>query len=63
MTFPVDQILNLPEMKVLDCQEIEGIGIVITIEKSVNYFSCPLCKQITQALEIFLAYCFPGLAR
>ncbi|BAZ67410.1 transposase [Fischerella sp. NIES-4106] len=27
MKFPVEEILNLPEMKVLDCQEIEGIGI------------------------------------
>jgi transposase len=46
MKFPVDQILNLPEMKVLDCQEIEGMGIVITIEKSVNYSTCPSCEQI-----------------
>ena len=27
MKFPVEQILNLPEMKVLDCQEVEGAGI------------------------------------
>jgi transposase len=41
MKFPVEEILNLPDMRVLDCQEIEGIGIIITIEKSVNYCSCP----------------------
>ncbi|MHC5862894.1 transposase family protein, partial [Nostoc sp.] len=51
MKFPVDQILNLPEMKVLDCQEIEGMGIVITIEKSVNYSTCPSCKQITHSIH------------
>ncbi|MBE9034673.1 ISL3 family transposase [aff. Roholtiella sp. LEGE 12411] len=51
MKFPVDQILNLPEMKVLDCQEIEGMGIVITIEKSVNYSTCPSCEQITHSIH------------
>lgn len=29
MKFTVEEILNLPDMKVLDCQEIEGIGIVV----------------------------------
>jgi len=51
MKFPVDQILNLPEMKVLDCQEIEGMGIVITIEKSVNYSTCPSCEQMTHSIH------------
>jgi transposase len=51
MKFPVDQILNLPEMKVLDCQEIEGMGIVITIEKSVNYSTCPSCEQTTHSIH------------
>ena len=45
MKFPVEEILNLPDMKVLDCQEIEGMGIVITIEKSVNYSTCPSCQK------------------
>jgi len=51
MKFPVEEILNLPEMKVLDFQEVEGIGIVITIEKSVNYCSCPNCGKITQSIH------------
>ena len=51
MKFNVEEILNLPDMKVLDCQEIEGIGIVITIEKSVNYCSCPTCRRITQSIH------------
>jgi transposase len=48
MKFTVEEILNLPDMKVLDCQDIEGIGIVVTIEKAVNYCSCPTCGRITQ---------------
>ena len=51
MKFNVEEILNLPDMKVLDCQDIEGIGIVITIEKSVNYCSCPTCGRITQSIH------------
>lgn len=57
MKFLVVQILNLPEMKVLDClrvasrrEEIEGMGIVIAIKKSVNYFTCPSCRQITHSI-------------
>jgi hypothetical protein len=37
MKFPVEEILNLPEMKVLDCQEVEGIGIVITIDLNADF--------------------------
>ena len=51
MKFPVVQILNLPEMKVLDYQEIEGMRTVITIEKSVNYSTCPWCRQITHSIH------------
>lgn len=51
MKFPVEQILNLSEMKVLDFQQIEGIEIVITIEKDVNYCSCPNCGQITRSIH------------
>ncbi len=51
MKFPVEEILNLPDMRVLDCQEIEGIGIIITIEKAVNYCSCPSCGRITQSIH------------
>lgn len=57
MKFLVVQILNLPEMKVLDClrvasrrEEIEGMGIVIAIKKSVNYFTCPSCRKITHSI-------------
>lgn len=51
MKFTVEQILNLPDMKVLDFQEIEGEEIIITIEKSVNYSTCPFCGQITQSIH------------
>lgn len=51
MKFTVEQILNLPDMKVLDFQEIEGEEIIITIEKSVNYSTCPSCGQNTQSIH------------
>ena len=51
MKFPIEQILNLPEMKVLDCQEIEGAGIIITIEKAVNHCTCPNCGHITRSIH------------
>lgn len=51
MKFPVEQILNLPDMKVLDFQEIEGKEIIITIEKSVNYSTCPSCGKITHSIH------------
>lgn len=35
MKFPVQQILNLPGMLVLSCQEIEGMGLIIEIEAVV----------------------------
>lgn len=38
MKFPVEQILNLPDMEVLDFQELVGEEIIITIEKGVNIF-------------------------
>ncbi|BAZ84629.1 transposase [Dolichospermum compactum NIES-806] len=49
MKFSVDQILNLPDMKVLDFQEIEGAGIIITIEKAVNNSTCPSCEKTALA--------------
>jgi transposase len=58
MKFPVEQILNLPEMKVLDClrvasrrEEVEGAGIIITIEKAVNHCTCPNCGNITLSIH------------
>lgn len=51
MKFSVEPLLNLPEMKVLDFQQIEGIGVVITIEKDINYCSCPSCGQITSSIH------------
>jgi len=38
-------ILDLPEMKVLTFQEVEEIGIIITIEKNANYCPCPSCRH------------------
>jgi transposase len=38
-------------MKVLDFREVEGAGIIITIEKSVNYCTCPGCGQTTHSIH------------
>ncbi|BAZ37775.1 transposase [Calothrix sp. NIES-4101] len=51
MKFPVEQILNLPDMKVLDFQEIEGGEIIITIEKDVKYSTCPHCGKPTYSIH------------
>jgi transposase len=51
MKFSVDQILNLPDMKVLDFQEIEGAGIIITIEKAANYSNCTNCEKTTYSIH------------
>lgn len=51
MKFPVEQILNLPDMKVLNFQELEGEEIIITIEKNVNYSTCPWCCQNTYSIH------------
>ncbi len=51
MKFPVEQILNLPDMKVLDFQEIEGEEIIITIEKGVSYSACPSCGKNTHSIH------------
>ena len=51
MKFAVEEILHLSAMKVLDCQDIEGMGIVITIEKYFNYCSCPSCGKITHSIH------------
>ena len=51
MKFAVEEILHLSAMKVLDCQDIEGMGIVITIEKCFNYCSCPSCGKITHSIH------------
>lgn len=51
MKFTVEKILNLPDMKVLDFQEIEGGEIIITLEKGVNHSTCPSCGQITHSIH------------
>jgi len=51
MRFPVEQILNLPGMKVLNCQEVEGLGLIIEIEAAVKYCTCPLCGQVSRSVH------------
>ncbi len=51
MRFPVEQILNLPGMKVLSCQEIDGLGLIIEIEAAVNYCTCPKCGRVSRSIH------------
>ena len=51
MRFPVEQILNLPGMKVLSCQEIDGLGLIIEIEAKVKYCNCTKCGQISRSIH------------
>lgn len=51
MKFSLDKILNLPGMKVLNCHEIEGLGLIIEIEADVNYCTCPSCGQVTRSIH------------
>lgn len=51
MNFPVETILNLPSMKVLGCQEIEGTRLIIEIEANVKYCNCLKCGQISQSIH------------
>ncbi|AFZ58998.1 transposase IS204/IS1001/IS1096/IS1165 family protein [Anabaena cylindrica PCC 7122] len=51
MKFSVDQILNLPDMKVLDFQELVGAEIIITIEKAVKDSTCPDCGKTTHSIH------------
>ena len=51
MRFPVEQILNLPGMKVLSCQEIEGLGLIIEIEASVKHCTCHKCGRVSRSIH------------
>lgn len=51
MRFPVEQVLNLPGMKVLSCQEIDGLGMIIEIEAEVKYSTCPSCGKNTHSIH------------
>ena len=51
MKFAVEEILHLSAMKVLDCQDIEGMGIVITIEKCLHDCNCPNWGKNTHSIH------------
>ena len=51
MRFPVEQILNLPGMKVLSFQSIDGLGLIIEIEAAINYCTCPKCGLISRSIH------------
>jgi len=51
MRFPVEQILNLPGMKVLSFPEIDGLGLIIEIEAAVNYCTCQKCGLVSRSIH------------
>ena len=51
MKFSVEPILDLPGMKVLNCQEIEGLGFIVEIEADVKYCTCPSCGQVSRSIH------------
>jgi transposase len=51
MKFPLEQILNLPGMRVLSCQPIDGLGIILEIAAEVKYCTCPSCGQTTHSIH------------
>ena len=51
MNFPLETILNLPGMKVLGCQEIEGTGLTIEIEANVKYCNCQKSGHISRSIH------------
>jgi transposase len=51
MKFSVEQILNLPSIKVLGCQEIEGLGLIVEIQASSKYYTCPRCGKASYSVH------------
>ena len=51
MTSAIEKILNIPGVKVLNCQEFEGIGIIIEIQAETNSCRCPKCGTLSQSIH------------
>lgn len=51
MKFSVEQILNLPGIKVLNCQEIEGLGLIIEIQADFKSSKCPKCGKGSHSIH------------
>jgi transposase len=51
MKFSVEQILNLPGMKVLNCQDIEGLGLIIEIQVDSKSSKCPRCGKASHSIH------------
>jgi transposase len=51
MKFPVEQILDLPGMKVLSCQDIEGFGLIIEIQGDSISCTCPRCGKASYSIH------------
>lgn len=51
MKFSIEQILNLPGIKVLNCQEIEGLGLIIEIQADSKSSKCPRCGRASHSIH------------
>jgi transposase len=51
MKFSVEQILNLPGIKVLNCQDIEGLGLIIEIQADSKSSKCPRCGKTSHSIH------------
>ncbi|MCC5620850.1 ISL3 family transposase [Nostoc sp. CHAB 5715] len=51
MKFSVEQILNLPGIKVLNCQDIEGLGLIIEIQADSKSSKCPRCGKASHSIH------------
>jgi len=51
MKFSVEQILNLPGIKVLSCQDIQGLGLIIEIQSDSKSCICPKCGKDSYSIH------------
>jgi transposase len=51
MKFSIEQILNLPGIKVLNCQDIEGLGLIIEIQADSKSSKCPRCSKASHSIH------------
>lgn len=51
MKFSVEQILSLPGIKVLSCQNIQGFGLIIEIQSGSKSCICPKCGKDSYSIH------------
>ena len=51
INWPLQQLLNLPGMQVLSCQEIEGIILRLRVQAQTKQVPCPRCGKLSRKLH------------